>query len=83
MPGFGRHWSRFQRKAPICSKTCVINRVVPERGLFAEYDGLLDFWLFAEYDGLLDFWLFAEYDGILDLLPFAEYDGLLSFLAVL
>ena len=28
--GFGRHWSRFQRKAPICSKTCVINRVVLE-----------------------------------------------------
>ena len=38
-PGFEGHWSRFQRKAPICSKTCVINRVVPERGKFLDFQG--------------------------------------------
>ena len=36
---FEGHWSRFQRKAPICSKTCVINRVVQERGKFADFQG--------------------------------------------
>ena len=38
-PGFEGHWSRFQRKAPICSKTCVINRVVPERRKSTEFQG--------------------------------------------
>ena len=38
-PGFEGHWSRFQRKASICSKTRVINRVVPERGKFPNFQG--------------------------------------------
>ena len=36
---FEGHWSRFQRKAPICSKTCVINRVVQDRGRIADFQG--------------------------------------------
>ena len=38
-PRFEGHWFRFQRKASICSKTCVINRVVPEKGKFADFQG--------------------------------------------
>ena len=33
-PRFEGHWLRVQRKASICSKNCVINRVVPEREKF-------------------------------------------------
>ena len=63
MPGFGRHWSRFQRKASICSKIYVINRVVPERRKLLEPNRrILYYWRRPEgfFTRILYYWRRTE-----------------------
>ena len=61
--GFESHWSRFQRKAPICSKTYVINRVVPERRKLLEPNRrILYYWRRPEgfFTRILYYWRRTE-----------------------